>query len=74
AVPDLAFWQSLEEREVEEGVHRSMVSSHPVLVVAGVDGDLNADASVNQADDSRWNTDVVCGPSVSRTCESKNSS
>jgi hypothetical protein len=71
AVSDLCFWECLEEREVEEGVHRGVVSSESVLVVAVVDGDLDADAGVDQANDGGGDTDVVGGPSVGRACKSR---
>jgi hypothetical protein len=71
AVSDLCFGESLEEREVEEGVHRSVVSSKSVLVVAVVDSDLDTDASVDQANDCCWNADVVGGPTVSRASKSR---
>jgi hypothetical protein len=70
AVSDLCFRECLEEREVEECVHGCVVSSKSVLVVAVVDGDLDTDASVDQANDCCWNADVVRGPTVSRTSKS----
>jgi hypothetical protein len=71
AVSDLCFGECLQEREVKECVHRSMVSSKSVLVVAVVDGNLDTDTGVNEANDCGWDTDVVGGPSVGRTGKSK---
>jgi len=45
-------------------VHWGVVRSETVLVVAVVDGDLDADTSINQANDSGGNTDEVGIPSV----------
>jgi hypothetical protein len=71
AISDLCFWECLQEREVEECVHWGMVSSKSVLVVAVVDGDLDTDTGVDQANDSGWDTNVVGGPSVGRAGKSK---
>jgi hypothetical protein len=74
AVSDLCFGECLQEREVQEGVHWSVVCSKSVLVVAVVDGDLDADTGVDQADDGGRDTNVVGGPSVGRTSKSGNPS
>ena len=71
AVSDLCFWKCLQEREIEECVHWGVISSESVLVVAVVDGDLDTDAGVDQANDGGWDTDVVGGPSVGRAGKSK---
>jgi hypothetical protein len=71
AVSDLCFGESLEEREVEECVHGSVVSSKSVLVVAVVNGDLDTDTSIDQANDSGRNANVVGGPPVSCTSKSR---
>jgi hypothetical protein len=74
AVSDLCLWKCLQEREVQEGVHGGVIGSEPVLVIAVVDGDLDADAGVDQADDGGWNTDVVGCSSVCCACESADTS
>lgn len=71
AVSDLCFWECLQEREVEECVHWGVVSSKSVLVVAVVDGNLDTDAGVDQANDGGRDTDVVGGPSVGRASKSR---
>lgn len=70
SVPDLGLRERPQESEIEECVHGSMVSSKSVLVIAIVDGNLDADACVDQANDSSGNADVVGVPSVGGTCES----
>jgi 16S rRNA C1402 (ribose-2'-O) methylase RsmI len=60
----LTLWQGLQEREVKECVHGGVVRSETVLVVAVVDSDLDADTSINQANDGSWDTDEVGVPSV----------
>jgi hypothetical protein len=47
AISDLCFGECLQERKVEEGVHRCVISAQSVLVVAVVDGDLDADTGVD---------------------------
>ena len=70
----LALWQSLQEREVEECVHRGVVRSETVLVVAVVDSDLDTDAGIDQANDGSWDTDEVGVPSVGGASKSKTTS
>jgi hypothetical protein len=74
AVSDLCLWESLEEREVEEGVHGCVVSSQTVLVVAIVDGNLDADRGIDQTDDGSGDTNVVGSPAVGCASKSKSSS
>ena len=70
AVADLGRGQRSQEREVEEGVDRCVVGAQTVLVVAIVDGDLNGDGCIDQADDRGGDTDEVCVAAVRSTCES----
>ena len=70
AVSDLCLGQGPQEREVQEGVHRSMVSTQPVLVVAVVNGNLNTDTGVDKTNDCGRNTDVVGAPAVGSTSKS----
>lgn len=69
SVSYLTLWQGLQECEVEESVHGRVVRSETVLVVAIVDGDLNADACIDQTNDGRGNPDEVGISSV--RCASK---
>lgn len=74
AVSDLCFGECLQEGEVEECVHWCVVGTESVLVVAVVDGDLDADTGVDEANDSGGNANVVGRPSVGRASKSKISS
>lgn len=71
AVSDLCLRESLQEREVQECVHGSVVSTQPVLVVAVVNGNLDTDTGVDEANDSGGDTDVVGVPAVRSTSKSK---
>ena len=71
-VSGLSDWQSSEEAEIEEGVHRSVVGAQAILVVAIVDGDLDGDRGINQANHGGWDTDVVGVSSVGCTSKSVN--
>jgi hypothetical protein len=73
-VTNLSLRKTTQELEVEEGVHRGMVCSKTVLVVAVVHGDLDADTGIDEANDSSWDTDEVGTPSVCRTSKSTFSS
>ena len=55
-------------------MHWCVVGTKPVLVVAVVDGNLDADTGVDEANDCGGDTDVVGRPSVGRTSKSKMSS
>lgn len=70
AVSDLCLGEGLQEREIQEGVHGSVVSTQPVLVVAVVDGDLDTDTGVDETNDSGGDTDVVGVPAVRSTSKS----
>lgn len=59
SVSDLSLGKSAEEAEVKEGVHRSVVGTETVLVVAVVDGDLDRDGGIDQTNDGGGNTNVV---------------
>lgn len=59
AVPDLGFRQGPEEGEVEEGVDRGVVGAETVLVLVVVDGDLDGDRGVDQANDRCGDADEV---------------
>jgi hypothetical protein len=70
AVADLSRGQGSQEREVEEGVDRSVVGAQTVLVVAVVDGDLDGDGCIDQPDDRGRDADEICVAAVCSTCES----
>jgi hypothetical protein len=71
---EILIWESLEEREVEEGVHGCVVGSQTVLVVAVVDGNLDTDRGIDQTNDGCGDTDIVGGPAVGCASKSKASS
>jgi hypothetical protein len=48
-----------------------MIGSKSVLVVAVVDGDLDTDTGIDEANDCGRDTDVVGGPSVGRASKSR---
>jgi hypothetical protein len=70
AVSDLCLGEGLQEREVQESVHGSMVSSQPVLVVAVINGNLDTDTGVDKTNDGGGDTDVVGVPAVRSTSKS----
>ena len=74
AVADLAFRKSLQEGKVQEGVHRGVVRSKTVLVVAVVYGYLDTDTSIDEANDGSRYADKVGVPSVCGARKSKISS
>lgn len=51
-------------------MHRGVVGTQSVLVVAIVDGNLDTDTGVDQANDCRRDTDEVGVSPVSGTCKS----
>jgi hypothetical protein len=59
AVADLRSRQSAEEAKVQERLHRRVIGAEAVLVVAVVDGDLDADARIDQPNDRRRDPNVV---------------
>ena len=59
SVADLAFGKCLEEGEVKEGHHGSVVGTQTVLVRAVVDGNLDGDGGIDETDDSGGNTDCL---------------
>lgn len=69
-VTDLSLRETAEEREIEEGADRSMVSTETVLVVAVVDGNLDGNGSINQTNHSSGDSDEVGVAAVRRTGES----
>lgn len=71
SVPDLCFGESSEEAKVEECVHRCVVGTETVLVVAIVDTNLDGNRGIDESDDSGRNTNKVCVPSVGSTSKSK---
>lgn len=71
SVSDLGFRQSLEEGEVEEGLHGSVVGTQTVLVLAVVDGDLDGDGGIDETDDGGRDTDEVGVAAVGGTSETK---
>jgi hypothetical protein len=71
AVSDLCLGECPQEREVQEGVHGSVVSTQPVLVVAVVNGDLDTDTGVDETNDSCGDTNVVGTPAVRSTSKSE---
>ena len=71
AVSDLCLGQSLQEREVQEGVDGSVVSTQPILVVAVVNSDLDADTGIDKTNDCSWNTDEVGVPAVGGASKSR---
>lgn len=74
AVSDLTLRKGLQECEIQEGVHWGVVCTQTVLVVAVVDGDLDTDTGIDQANDCGWDTDEVCVSPVGGTRKSKRSS
>lgn len=64
AVADLGLGQRAQEGEVEEGVQGRVVGAEAVLVAAVVDGDLDGDGGVDEADDGGRDADVVCVAAV----------
>jgi hypothetical protein len=49
-----------------------MVSAKTVLVIAVIDSNFDTNTSIDQANDSGWDTDVVGCPSVGRASKSRN--
>jgi hypothetical protein len=70
AVSDLCLGQSLQEREVQEGVNGGVVGTKPVLVVAVVNGNLDTDTGVDETNDCGRDTDEVGVPAVCGARES----
>ena len=52
-------------------MHGSVVSTQSVLIVAVVDGNLNTNTGIDEANDSGGNTDVVGAPAVRGTGKSR---
>lgn len=50
-------------------MNRGMVGAQSVLVVAIIDGDLDADTSINETNDCGWDTNEIGVPTVGGTCE-----
>lgn len=48
-----------------------VVGSQTILIIAVVDGDLDGDGSVDEADDGGGDADVVGVAAVGGTCEAK---
>ncbi len=59
AVPNLRCWERAKKGEVKERMHRSMVRSQAVFVVAVVDCNFDRHRGVNQTDDGRRNPNEV---------------
>lgn len=66
SIADLTSRQRSKESEVQESVHRGVVRAQPVLIVAVVDGDLDGDRSIDQANDSRRDPNEVGVSAVGR--------
>lgn len=49
----------------------SVIGSETVLVIAVVDGDLDGDTGVDEADDGGWDPDEVGVASIGSACETK---
>lgn len=69
-VPDLGRWQRAQEGEVKKSVHRCMVSTQPILIVAIIYSDLDRDRGVNQTDHGGRNANKVGVPAVGRASKS----
>lgn len=69
SISDLRHWQRSKECKVEECLHWGMVSTQSVLVIAIVDGNFNRHRCVDQANNSRWDSDEVRVASVRSTCK-----
>jgi len=65
----LSLGQGLEEVEVKEGVHWSVISTKTIFIVAMVYGDFDTEASVDETNDSCRNADIVCVSSICSTCK-----
>lgn len=59
AISHLSDREGSQECEVQEGVHGGVVGAKAVLVVAVVDGDLDGDTGVDEANDGGGNSDEV---------------
>ena len=71
-VTGLADGEGLEEVEVKEGVHGSVVGTETVLQLLVVDTDLDGDGSVNQGNEGGTDTDVVGASAVRGTSVTEN--
>ena len=69
AISDLCSGQGAKEGEIEKGVHRCMVSTEAVLVIAIVDSNLNRHRCVYQTNDGGRDSDEIGVPAVSGTSE-----
>ena len=68
-VTNLSDGQSAQEGEIKEGMHRCMVCTQTVFVVAIVDSYLDRHRRVNQTNDSRWDPDIIGVPTIGSTSE-----
>ena len=72
AISNLGNWKCLKECEIQKSVNGSMVSPKSVFVVAIIDSYLDGDRSINEADDSRWDSYEVGVSLVGSTSKSDN--
>lgn len=70
-VSNLSLGKGSKESKIEEGMHRRVVGTETVVVVAVVDSNFDADAGVNEADYGRWDTDVVGVAAIGSAGKSK---
>ena len=68
-ISDLCSGQGAKEGEIEKGVHRCMVSTEAVFVIAIVDSNLNRHRCVYQTNDGGRDSDEIGVPAVSGTSE-----
>lgn len=69
AIPDLCSRQSTKESKVQESVDGRMVGAKTVLVVTVVDGDLDANAGIDQPDNCCRDSNEVGVPAIGGTRE-----
>jgi hypothetical protein len=69
AIADLCFGEGPKERKVQERLHRCVVGTQPVFIVAIIHSYFDRNGRINQSNDRCWDSNIIGVPAIRGACE-----
>lgn len=69
AIADLCIGKGPKERKIQECLHRCVVGTEPVFIVAIIHSYFDRYGCINQSNDRCWDSNIIGVPAIRGACE-----